>query len=278
MRSDPLGGFTPQVREWFARSFEEPTEAQHQAWPAIAGGEHVIVSAPTGSGKTLAAFLWGLDRLVAEPQDGEGRAAGLRLAAEGALLRRREEPARAAEGHRRRHRRGDPHGRHAPEGPGGHAAQPARRADHHAGVALPDAHLAGAGDVRRHRVVHRRRDPRGGAHQARRASGADARAPPARLRPSTCSASACARPRSRSRRSGASSWAPAATAGWWTRACASRSTWRSACRWRTCASPTPTPTSPTWRETPAPPAARSGPRSTPSCWSWCGRTARRSSS
>ena len=67
MRSDPLEGFTPQVREWFARSFEEPTEAQHQAWPAIAGGEHVIVSAPTGSGKTLAAFLWGLDRLVAEP-------------------------------------------------------------------------------------------------------------------------------------------------------------------------------------------------------------------
>ena len=71
MRSDPLAGFTPQVRDWFTRSFEEPTEAQHQAWPAIAGGEHVIVSAPTGSGKTLAAFLWGLDRLVAEPPDGE---------------------------------------------------------------------------------------------------------------------------------------------------------------------------------------------------------------
>jgi len=31
----------------------------------------VLVSAPTGSGKTLAAFLWGLDRLVAEP--GKGR-------------------------------------------------------------------------------------------------------------------------------------------------------------------------------------------------------------
>ena len=67
MKSDPLESFTPQVREWFARSFAEPTEAQRQAWPAIAGGEHVIVSAPTGSGKTLAAFLWGLDRLVAEP-------------------------------------------------------------------------------------------------------------------------------------------------------------------------------------------------------------------
>ncbi|HEX2162266.1 MAG TPA: DEAD/DEAH box helicase [Thermoleophilaceae bacterium] len=67
MPSDPLASFTPQVREWFARSFEAPTDAQTQAWPAIAGGEHVLVSAPTGSGKTLAAFLWGLDRLVANP-------------------------------------------------------------------------------------------------------------------------------------------------------------------------------------------------------------------
>ena len=71
MATDPLASFTPQVREWFARSFEAPTPAQEQAWPAIAGGEHVIVSAPTGSGKTLAAFLWGLDRLVAEPRTEE---------------------------------------------------------------------------------------------------------------------------------------------------------------------------------------------------------------
>jgi ATP-dependent Lhr-like helicase len=67
MPSSPLASFTPQVRDWFARSFEAPTAAQEQAWPAIAGGEHVLVSAPTGSGKTLAAFLWGLDRLVANP-------------------------------------------------------------------------------------------------------------------------------------------------------------------------------------------------------------------
>ena len=59
----------PAVRDWFTRSFERPTEAQAQAWPAIAGGSNVLVSAPTGSGKTLAAFLWGLDRLVAEPAD-----------------------------------------------------------------------------------------------------------------------------------------------------------------------------------------------------------------
>jgi ATP-dependent Lhr-like helicase len=64
---DPLATFTPAVRDWFGRAFAEPTPAQAQAWPAIATGEHVLISAPTGSGKTLAAFLWGLDRFLAEP-------------------------------------------------------------------------------------------------------------------------------------------------------------------------------------------------------------------
>ncbi|MGH2950407.1 MAG: DEAD/DEAH box helicase, partial [Solirubrobacteraceae bacterium] len=63
----PLSAFTPQVREWFGRAFAAPTPAQEQAWPAIATGEHTLISAPTGSGKTLAAFLWALDRLVADP-------------------------------------------------------------------------------------------------------------------------------------------------------------------------------------------------------------------
>ncbi|TMK63739.1 MAG: DEAD/DEAH box helicase [Actinobacteria bacterium] len=67
MPSDPLATFTPEVRDWFASAFAEPTQAQRRAWPAIAAGDHVLLSAPTGSGKTLAAFLWGLDRLVAEP-------------------------------------------------------------------------------------------------------------------------------------------------------------------------------------------------------------------
>jgi len=64
--TDPLAHFTPQVREWFGRAFAEPTAAQAQAWPAIATGEHVLISAPTGSGKTLAAFLWALDRLAGD--------------------------------------------------------------------------------------------------------------------------------------------------------------------------------------------------------------------
>src|SRR4051795_7182349 len=67
MPSHALESFTPEVRDWFLRAFERPTEAQVQAWPAIAGGDNVLLSAPTGSGKTLAAFLWALDRLTANP-------------------------------------------------------------------------------------------------------------------------------------------------------------------------------------------------------------------
>ena len=58
--------FTPAVASWFQNAFGEPTPAQLKAWPAIAAGRHVLVSAPTGSGKTLAAFLSALDRLGAE--------------------------------------------------------------------------------------------------------------------------------------------------------------------------------------------------------------------
>src|SRR5437763_4944837 len=74
MPSDPLATFTQPVRDWFTRAFAQPTPAQSQAWPAIARGEHVLLSAPTGSGKTPAAFLWGLDRLTATPPpDGQRR-------------------------------------------------------------------------------------------------------------------------------------------------------------------------------------------------------------
>jgi ATP-dependent Lhr-like helicase len=83
----PLSSFTPRVREWFEKAFDAPTPAQREAWPAIAAGENVLLSAPTGSGKTLAAFLWALDRLSAEhsalaasPSDGAAdRAPGTRV-------------------------------------------------------------------------------------------------------------------------------------------------------------------------------------------------------
>jgi ATP-dependent Lhr-like helicase len=69
----PLSSFSQPTRDWFRRAFAEPTPAQAQAWPAIASGEHVLISAPTGSGKTLAAFLYGIDRLANEPGNGHTR-------------------------------------------------------------------------------------------------------------------------------------------------------------------------------------------------------------
>src|SRR5437763_4206465 len=69
----PLEYFSQRTREWFEAAFEAPTPAQEQAWPAIASGDHVLISAPTGSGKTLAAFLWAIDRLASQPISGEGR-------------------------------------------------------------------------------------------------------------------------------------------------------------------------------------------------------------
>lgn len=64
---NPLEAFTPATRTWFQASFDAPTRAQEQGWPAIAAGDHTLIHAPTGSGKTLAAFLWTLDRLLTEP-------------------------------------------------------------------------------------------------------------------------------------------------------------------------------------------------------------------
>jgi ATP-dependent Lhr-like helicase len=62
-----LAAFSPRARDWFTGAFAAPTPAQIQAWPAIASGEHVLISAPTGSGKTLAAFLYAIDQLAQQP-------------------------------------------------------------------------------------------------------------------------------------------------------------------------------------------------------------------
>ena len=64
--------FHPAVANWFTRSFDAATAAQHAAWPAIAAGRHVLISAPTGSGKTLAAFLAVIDELVRSGVAGGG--------------------------------------------------------------------------------------------------------------------------------------------------------------------------------------------------------------
>ena len=59
-----LDAFHPAVARWFDRTFDRPTAAQNQAWPAIQAQQHVLIAAPTGSGKTLAAFLAAIDGLV----------------------------------------------------------------------------------------------------------------------------------------------------------------------------------------------------------------------
>ncbi|HZQ65704.1 MAG TPA: DEAD/DEAH box helicase [Gaiellaceae bacterium] len=65
-----LDVFSRPTREWFTRTFDAPTPAQEQGWPAIASGDHTLIQAPTGSGKTLAAFLYGIDRLTPTPGEG----------------------------------------------------------------------------------------------------------------------------------------------------------------------------------------------------------------
>jgi len=59
--------FHPVVQNWFLRQGGLPTEIQARAWPEIAAGRHVLVSAPTGSGKTLTAFLWAIHRHLFPP-------------------------------------------------------------------------------------------------------------------------------------------------------------------------------------------------------------------
>jgi ATP-dependent Lhr-like helicase len=61
-----LDTFHPAVAAWFSRAFDQPTDAQKRAWPALSAGENVLVAAPTGSGKTFAAFLSAIDQLVKE--------------------------------------------------------------------------------------------------------------------------------------------------------------------------------------------------------------------
>ena len=62
--------FHPAVAAWLGRSFDAPTPAQAEAWPAIKARRHTLIAAPTGSGKTLAAFLAAIDDLVRQGLEG----------------------------------------------------------------------------------------------------------------------------------------------------------------------------------------------------------------
>ena len=57
-------GFHPIISQWFLETYGSPTDVQAKAWPEIASGNHLLITAPTGSGKTLAAFLWAIHRLL----------------------------------------------------------------------------------------------------------------------------------------------------------------------------------------------------------------------
>lgn len=61
--------FEEETRKWFHSALGEPTPVQKEAWPYIAGGRHVLVSAPTGTGKTLSAFLVFLDHMKRQAQE-----------------------------------------------------------------------------------------------------------------------------------------------------------------------------------------------------------------
>ena len=210
----PLSSFSPAVRDWFLGAFEQPDAG---AGAGLAGDRHGRARAHLGAHRLgQDAGRVPVGARPPRPRDPlpEGAAAahppGLRLAAEGALLRHRAQPARAAAGDRRAMsawpiRTGDTSAARA----GGDGAQAARHPDHDARVAVPDPHLAGARDAHRRRGGDRRRDPRGRLDQARRAPRADARAPGRQARAAIARTRRAAhRPaaprRTRWRRSGAS--------------------------------------------------------------------------
>lgn len=62
--------FSQPTRDWFIDTFGAPTDVQMKAWPAIAAGKDVLVSAPTGTGKTLSAFLIFIDYLNRQAREG----------------------------------------------------------------------------------------------------------------------------------------------------------------------------------------------------------------
>ena len=239
------------------QAFAGPTPAQEQGWPAIASGEHTLIQAPTGSGKTLAAFLYGIDRLNAAPGE------GLRLLYVSPLKALNYDVERNLRGplaglavgaaRRRAHRR------HAREGARGDAAQAAGHPDHHARVALPAAHLAGAGDAAQRRDADPRRGARRRRHEARRAPGAVASSGSTACRRARPARSGSRRPSARSRRS-AGSCPARGRSGSSTRARARSSTSASSSRSRTCASPEPVR-----RDRPAARHGRRGQRTT-SIW------------
>ncbi len=142
-----LDVFSERTRSWFERAFDAPTPAQERGWPVIASGAHTLIQAPTGSGKTLAAFLFGLDRLEAEPGSGKG----IRLLYVSPLKALNYDVERNLRGPlaglESSLQVGVRTGDTAAARPPADAPPPAGHPHHDARVALPHAHLAGARDA-----------------------------------------------------------------------------------------------------------------------------------
>ena len=95
--TDVLDLFHEPVKSWFNGAFAGPTRPQELGWPVIQRGESTLILAPTGSGKTLTAFLAAIDRVLFDPVPHQKERCRilLRLAAQGACSRCREEPSGA---------------------------------------------------------------------------------------------------------------------------------------------------------------------------------------
>ena len=158
-----LSVFSPEVRDWFERSFAGPTPAQTLGWPKIATGSHTLIQAPTGSGKTLAAFLWALDQAV--PGEGLQVLYVSPLKALNYDVERNLRAPLAGIGRDLRIavRTGD-----TPQRERARMPHTARDPDHNARVAVLDADLAGARHHAQHAFSDPRRDPlaRGDANAA----------------------------------------------------------------------------------------------------------------
>ncbi|MGY6587260.1 MAG: DEAD/DEAH box helicase [Wenzhouxiangella sp.] len=63
-----LNGLSAELSAWFQSRFDRPTAIQQLAWPRLAQGDHLLVSAPTGTGKSLSAWLPLIDRQRQRPR------------------------------------------------------------------------------------------------------------------------------------------------------------------------------------------------------------------